>query len=237
MNQKKNGLAERSAKELMDDYSSYNQRLWLNKSEIYDFFMTINTIGYLPLVMHRTMTEMMELCDGKKVLDLCTGTGGQLRSIGVVCKETRVKPFVVALDMSLEMMQKARIKSRKKKLDVDFVQSDATMSSFRDESFDVVCCSLALHDMPSELIEKVVKEVHRILKKGGMFISLEISKPEYSKLIQFLMSLHLLFDSYYAKKNWEMNFGEYLAQKDFVNISRRVMAFHTFQLVRAFKPA
>lgn|GEM_PF-2669517 len=231
----KDKLAEKSTKELMNDYSLYNQRLWLNKSEIYDFFMTINTIGYLPLVIHRTMTEMIELSDDKRVLDLCTGTGGQLRSIGVVCREKRVKPFVVALDMSLEMMQKARIKAEKKRLSVDFVQSDATMTSFRDESFDVVCCSLALHDMPLDLIEKVIHEVHRILKKGGMFISLEISKPEYSKLIQFLMSLHLMFDSYYSMKNWTINFGEFLAERGFVNVTRRVMGFRTFQLVRAFK--
>ena len=47
---------------------------------------------------------------------------------------------------------------------------------FRDDTFDIVMCGYSLRDAIN--LENAISEVHRILKKDGKFIIVDLGKPD-----------------------------------------------------------
>ncbi len=95
---------------------------------------------------------------GGKALDLGCGTGNYTAEL------YRRGFDVVGLDASEKMLEIAR----KKLPQVSFVHGDAYQLPFPDESFDVVL-SVTMFEFIHEP-EKVVSEIHRVLKPGGEVI-------------------------------------------------------------------
>lgn len=73
---------------------------------------------------------------------------------------------VIALDISEAMLSKARLKDIK---NVEFRKADAAALPFPDESFGMVV-SITMLEFVDDL-EKVLKEIYRVLKPGGLFIA------------------------------------------------------------------
>ncbi len=123
---------------------------------------------------------------GMSVLDLCTGTGDLAfkiaRKIGWGGK-------VVGIDFSPEMLTLAKEKKEKLSLDsrIDFRLSRAEDLPFESESFDLVVSAFAMRNVRANL-EKVLKEIFRVLKPGGQTAILEFSRPKFLilKLLHFL---------------------------------------------------
>lgn len=105
--------------------------------------------------------------EGYKILDLCTGTG----DITAISKEKYPQSKIIGIDFSPNMLEIAR----KKHSDIEFLQGDCTRLPFEDESFDV--CTMAFGLRNVEDLEKAVSEIHRVLKKDGIFINLDLGKP------------------------------------------------------------
>lgn len=104
------------------------------------------------------------------ILDLCTGTGDL---VGIL-KSTYPESKVTGVDFSEKMLEIAKGKY-KKYPDIEFIQADATNLPFKNESFDLCTISFGLRNV--EDIEKALKEVYRVLKPGGVFINLDLGKP------------------------------------------------------------
>jgi len=104
----------------------------------------------------------------KDVLDVCAGTG--FLSYHLL---SRVKPKSLTLvDISKNEINEAKKNLEKfaVNLPLNFVVGDATKTDFNDNSFDVVIGNSFLHhfyDLPA-----AIKEFKRILKPGGLFITL-----------------------------------------------------------------
>ncbi|MEW6188587.1 MAG: class I SAM-dependent methyltransferase [Actinomycetota bacterium] len=102
--------------------------------------------------------------DGDRVLDLGCGNGRLLE----LFKDTNIK--YVGLDISEELLNIAR--SRYTGPNLSFVLGDALDLPFDEDSFDTVYAIALLHHIPSTPFRfKVMKEVHRVLKGGGIFVS------------------------------------------------------------------
>lgn len=95
-------------------------------------------------------------------LDLCCGTG----DFGIELKK-RGETKIIGLDFSLEMLKIARKKTDK----IDFVNGDALLMPFKNETFDG--CIVAFGIRNFENLEKGIKETGRILKKDALFVILE----------------------------------------------------------------
>jgi len=93
---------------------------------------------------------------GKKILDLGCGSGIQSKQLFQAGLE------VIGLDLSPEMIREAKKKVPKAK----FIIGDMTKMVFPRESFDGVFAQASLLHIPKELIPKVLRLVHRILKKN-----------------------------------------------------------------------
>lgn len=79
----------------------------------------------------------------------------------------------VGLDVSAKLLKIAqkRIKSLKKIGQVKFIKGDVTKLPFKEKSFDVIFALAVLHHIPSsELRQKAVKEIWRVLRPAGQAI-------------------------------------------------------------------
>lgn len=71
---------------------------------------------------------------------------------------------IVAVDIDAKAIDMARLSNKDK--NVLFQLSDALKLPFKDASFDLVICNHVYEHVPSA--KKMMEEVHRVLKKGGI---------------------------------------------------------------------
>jgi ubiquinone/menaquinone biosynthesis C-methylase UbiE len=66
------------------------------------------------------------------------------------------------------------------------VLTDIRETPFTDEMFDTVVIKMGIHEVPLEEQSKILKEVYRVLKRGGKFVTWELafSNKESQKIFQ-----------------------------------------------------
>ncbi len=108
---------------------------------------------------------------GKKLLGLASGGGQQCPVLAAAGYD------VTVFDNSQEQLNQDNLMAKKHHLDIKTMQGDmADLSVFADESFDIVFNPCSTCFVPD--VRKVYKEVSRILKKGGVFMT-GFTKPVY----------------------------------------------------------
>jgi demethylmenaquinone methyltransferase/2-methoxy-6-polyprenyl-1,4-benzoquinol methylase len=100
-----------------------------------------------------------------KALDLACGTGDI--AFGLVSRGARA----VGLDITHRMLVLASAKRQ----DVPFVTGDMLALPFGDRAFDIVTTGYGLRNVPD--IRTALAEIARVLKPGGVFVSLDFNKP------------------------------------------------------------
>jgi len=119
---------------------------------------------------HKNLTRVVEEAEIKKgsiVCDVGTGTGVL---VPYLVKKIEKKGVLIAIDYSSEMIKKA--KEKWAKLPVEFVVADIHKTDFQGDYFDCVICNACFPHFERKKI--ALKEIHRILKKGGLLV---ISHP------------------------------------------------------------
>lgn len=117
----------------------------------------------------------MDIKPGERVLDVGVGTG---LSLSVFPKHCRV----VGIDLSTEMLKKAKKKIVKHRLDnIKVVGMDAMRIGFDDNSFDKVFLSHVVSVVPDPY--RVMAEVRRVCRKGGQVVIVNHFKSR-NKLIE-----------------------------------------------------
>lgn len=98
------------------------------------------------------------------MLDLACGVGG----FSFLLEDYGFE--VVGVDISEDMIRKAREYAKSRESNVEFIVGDARKLSFEDKTFDyVIFIDSIVHFEPLEL-NQVFKEVRRVLKPSGKFI-------------------------------------------------------------------
>ena len=78
-------------------------------------------------------------------------------------------------------------KKRFKNPKMEFVQAAAESLPFADDEFDIVFSVFLFHELPQAVREKVLKESHRVLKKGGIVgVCDSLQKDDVPKLNKVL---------------------------------------------------
>ncbi len=119
---------------------------------------------------------MESLCEYRsaKILDLCCGTGFQLKLLS-----RNGFTDLHCLDLSQNMLKVAR----KRGYPITTYHADAVNTVFEDTSFDIVILSFALHEKDTATARSVLAEAHRILKNNGRLIIVDFLFDENTKLI------------------------------------------------------
>ncbi|MCC5599228.1 class I SAM-dependent methyltransferase [Nostoc favosum] len=102
-----------------------------------------------------------------QVLDLCCGSGQTTQFL------VKLSQNVTGLDASPKSLQRAR---QNVPLAV-YLEAFAEKMPFADNLFDVVHTSVALHEMQPQQLRKIISEVYRVLKPGGVFTLVDFHAP------------------------------------------------------------
>lgn len=116
------------------------------------------------------------------------------------------------LDISSLDVEQARNYVTKNGIDnCKFVVGNAMATNFEAESFDIVVCSEVLEHVPQP--EKILKEINRILKRGGLAI---ISTPNADNRLSRLRK----FAPGWLKKGWNQPLIERTSVEEYERLSK-----------------
>jgi demethylmenaquinone methyltransferase/2-methoxy-6-polyprenyl-1,4-benzoquinol methylase len=121
----------------------------------------------------------------KRILDIATGTG----DFAILSAQMLQPSQLIGADISEGMMNIGREKVDKMKLNhiISFQKEDCLNLTFEDESFDAITTAFGIRNFQD--LDKGLKEMCRVLKKGGHLSIVELSQP-----VSFPM--HQLFKVY-----------------------------------------
>jgi ubiquinone/menaquinone biosynthesis C-methylase UbiE len=100
------------------------------------------------------------------ILDFATGTG---RLSSALMNRAEFQGRIVALDLSLGMLEQAAAKLKATVKQVEFLRHLALPLPFPDAAFDVVCALEVLELFPS--MDEPLAELTRVLRPGGILLS------------------------------------------------------------------
>jgi demethylmenaquinone methyltransferase/2-methoxy-6-polyprenyl-1,4-benzoquinol methylase len=144
-------------------------------SKVYDLAIRLHSRDKEGL-LRKFITKRTNLSKGDRALDLCTGTG----SVAIeLARHVGENGLVIGLDFSWGMLEKAKEKARRSKIDwLYLVQANASQLPFQDTSFHSVTCSHAFYELKGMERTRAIEEVAKVLKRGGRFCLMEHTKPE-----------------------------------------------------------
>jgi len=140
----------------------------------YDLMNLIMTAGQWKYWQHRLLS-LLDFKNVKDVLDVCCGTAElSLAIAGRGGPDVRI----AGLDFSEEMLAVGRkkIAASRYASQIELYKGNALALSFADNSFDLAVIGFALRNVAG--ISRVLAEMTRVVRPGGLVISLELSRVE-----------------------------------------------------------
>jgi ubiquinone/menaquinone biosynthesis C-methylase UbiE len=121
-----------------------------------DFAMVAGLI----MVVAEQLAEALRVLPGERVLDVACGSGN-----GAIAAARRSWGGVVGADFVPSLLERGRERAAAERLEVDFVEADATDLPFADGEFDVVMSIFGAMFAADQ--EKAASELLRVCKPGG----------------------------------------------------------------------
>ncbi|MDR0270307.1 demethylmenaquinone methyltransferase [Paenibacillus sp.] len=150
--------------------------------------------------------KKMAIKPGDTAVDICCGTCDWTLSLAEASKTGPI----IGLDFSENMLKLGGQKVRAKQLQdrISLVQGNAMELPFEDNRFDYATIGFGLRNVPD--LVKVLEEMKRVVKPGGMVVCLELSKPTwqpfkgiyYFYFQKILPVLGKLFAKRYEQYKW-----------------------------------
>jgi ubiquinone/menaquinone biosynthesis methyltransferase len=121
----------------------------------------------------RRLVELAEIEPHHEILDLACGTG----DITFMAADIVTIGRVIGVDITSGMLEIAnRKKEQAARKTVSFQLADIMSLDFPDGRFDRITVGYGLRNVPD--LQQLLREVFRLLKPGGRFLSLDFGKPK-----------------------------------------------------------
>jgi ubiquinone/menaquinone biosynthesis C-methylase UbiE len=120
---------------------------------------------------HAELAGLLAKPKGK--LDRILDIGCSIGQATMHLKRNNPDAEVIGLDVALPLLRYAHKCAVERKIDVTFQQGLAEDTGYENESFDSVFSYILFHELPIDIIPAVVREMHRILRPGGVFTIFE----------------------------------------------------------------
>jgi ubiquinone/menaquinone biosynthesis C-methylase UbiE len=136
-------------------------------------------------------TEHVEF-QPKRILDIGCGLGHNVLPIAQAYPDAEV----IAIDVAAPMLRYGHARAQDLGVNnVTFIQMDGTNTGFADESFDWIQTTMFLHETSDKALHKIVEEIYRMLKPGGL--NLHIEQPQYTEDMDLYEQFIRDWDAYY----------------------------------------
>ncbi|MDZ7992511.1 MAG: class I SAM-dependent methyltransferase [Nostoc sp. EfeVER01] len=160
-----------------------------------------------------------------QVLDLCCGSGQTTEFL------VKTSQNVTGLDASPKSLQRARLNVP----EASYIEAFAEEMPFADNLFDVVHISVALHEMQPQQLRKIINEVYRVLKPGGVFTLVDFHAPTNPIFWPGISVFLLLFETETAWELLKTDLAELLAKTGFEVSKSTLYAGGSLQVIQAHK--
>jgi demethylmenaquinone methyltransferase/2-methoxy-6-polyprenyl-1,4-benzoquinol methylase len=157
------------------DKKRYVERMFSRIAGRYDFFNHLLSAGF-DRAWRRRAIEILRsrLSESGKphILDVACGTGD------LAFESLRQMPdaLVTAIDLAEPMLVLLRKKAAAKgESEIVIERGDVEALAFADNSFDGVTIGFGTRNFTS--LPMAFREIHRVLKPGGVFVNLELARP------------------------------------------------------------
>lgn len=144
---------------------------WRILTGAYDFIVALTT---REARFKALLVRDLELSGGESVLDVGCGTG----TLAIAIKARAPQAGVVAVDADDTVLAIAREKAREANVAIDFRECDARALPLEARSFDVVVSSLFFHHLRRADKERVLREICRVLRPGGVLHVADWGRPD-----------------------------------------------------------
>jgi len=171
MNAQNNSSQQDPAKSVQSMFSRIAPR--------YDLMNRLMT-GGMDIRLRKTVIKMTQLPTKGYLLDLGAGTG----DLAVEAMRQYPNGMIYAADFTLAMMQAGKDRSGRP---IKFATADALQTPYAENTFDAVVSGFLLRNVVD--LSATLKEQWRILKPGGIFVSLDTTKPKKS-ILSPLINFH-----------------------------------------------
>ncbi|MCD8266812.1 MAG: bifunctional demethylmenaquinone methyltransferase/2-methoxy-6-polyprenyl-1,4-benzoquinol methylase UbiE [Prevotellaceae bacterium] len=144
-----------------------------NIAPVYDRLNHLLALG-IDRRWRRTAIRELGKHEPRRILDVSTGTGDFAILTARLLKPQRI----VGADISEGMMQVGRRKVEAEGLSqvISFQREDCERMSFTDASFDAVTVAFGVRNY--EHLDRCLREMGRVLRRGGHLLIIELSSPE-----------------------------------------------------------
>ena len=113
------------------------------------------------LDLDNLVLELMDLKKGHNILDVACGNG----NLAIKYLENIKDGNIYGIDLSKDLIDKAKSESKKKNLNIIFQTADALNLPFENNFFNRVSCNYAIYHFPD--IHRALDEMFRVLKKNN----------------------------------------------------------------------
>jgi ubiquinone/menaquinone biosynthesis C-methylase UbiE len=138
------------------------------------FFDTFLFRGQLRELRQRTAT-LARMQPGDAVLDVGCGTGTLAMD---VARRMGRAGRVAGVDPGSQQIARARAKTARRHMPIEFQIGVIEQLAFPDQTFDVVLSTLMMHHLPAGLKRQGLAEIARVLKPGGCLVIADFKRKQ-----------------------------------------------------------
>ncbi len=167
-----------------DEKKIYVRDMFSNIAGRYDFLNHFLSFGLDYYWRSKAVSIVQAHCKNipePRILDIACGTGDL--SFEILKKISGAK--ITGIDLAQPMLDIFQQKIDAKKASIHIEEGDVEALRFEDASFDAVTIGFATRNFSS--LDIAFKEICRVLKPGGIFVNLELSKPRHTPMKQLYM--------------------------------------------------
>lgn len=151
----------------------------------------------------------------EKVLDWGCGHGAGI----VTWADAHPESECYGVDLSAPCLKLAHVRAKEHGHRIRFSQQDLAAMDFADDTFDLAFHVYMLHEIPANETERVLREVHRVLKPGGIFIGMELALVQESAVQNVLMLTEgWLNNEPYMSDCFDTDYGALARRIGFANV-------------------
>lgn len=163
------------------------RRMFDSIAPAYDFMNRAMTLG-IDKWWRRVARRKLSRYHPQHILDVATGTG----DFAIDLYRNLSPKSLTGIDLSENMLEVARTKAEKLRLPteaVTFEMGDCLRLPYDDNVFDAVTVAFGVRNF--ENLEQGYRQMHRVLKSGGVICVIELSTPTIGP-VRFLYDLYTM---------------------------------------------